>query len=411
MCEQELFYSKGDKVIKYLIVLFVVLLTDTISIPAFRTNMCLVLIALAAMLAYAMHLFANGFIISKEEALNIEGVVFFCVLSQVVNQDYSFAYENKIAITILGFCIVKNIPFIQFKKIYIDIICFIAALTIVVYISTIMGFSWWENLPLVGDDNYHTLIFDVIPPSGQRYRVYGPFWEPGVFQAYLNVALLFSLLQRQIDIKRVILILICILLTFSTTGYICTALIFLIRCVDSDGTTSIRSIILIMAGLLLLIFLINNSYVMTVVFGKFSNSASSYGSLAIRLKDISIYANEYLKNPIFGTGLTKSYNNAVKQYSLNVMYRNFAGSASTSMREFAGIGIYVGVLRLVQGWKFCEKISRKHSTAILMFLLFLIILNTEDYIYSLMFSTLFFYGIVDDVDNIRNKIKFYSYDN
>jgi hypothetical protein len=261
--------------------------------------------------------------------------------------------------------------------------------------TVIIGMSWWNALAVTGDVySYHSLFITMVPVNAaSRYRVYGPFWEPGTYQVYLNIALLFMLFFRKIDMRKLIIFTAAVIATFSTTGYICMFITYVLYFVRITNELKTWHVMLLLLLAVMMFFITTNEYIWTTVMGKFEKGAVGESSLIIRFKNIQFYMNEWLKNPIFGTGVTSSYQNVVSNYSKNTIYKTYAGSTSTTMREFAAMGGIAGSLLLVLWIKFCKKLSSNRFEFLALFLLFMIFLNTEDFIYSMMFNTIFYYAL------------------
>lgn len=386
--------EKRKRAVQYIMVLFVIMATDTVSLPIQNNNVKIIFLLLFGITAYILHLLNYSFVISKTEFYFILMACVFCLLSQLINWDMSFAYEYKIGLMLLGFCIAERIRFEDFSAIYVNIITFIALFSLLVFLSVRLGFSWWTVLPLTNNGEYYSAFFSVVPVNlAYRQRLFGPFWEPGAFQAYLNLAILF-LLESEIDrkkkIRNTLILILALIFTFSTTGYIVLIIVFGIYLNSSGRSISPWQIVVGTILIMGIIYVANNEYIQGVVFNKIYMQDSS---LRIRLKGIEVYFNEWLKRPIFGNGVTSSYNSTIEQFAMSDIYHNFKGTTATTFREFASFGIVVGVLRLIMEFRFVKGMFSNKLTVGLTFVMIMVVLNTEDFIYSLLFNTIFVYGL------------------
>ena len=59
------------------------------------------------------------------------------------------------------------------------------------------GIKFWAWAPSSGDGQYKTLFLYCVDTYGDNGRNNGPFWEPGVFQMYINIAVLFLLYSKK----------------------------------------------------------------------------------------------------------------------------------------------------------------------------------------------------------------------
>ena len=386
--------EKKQRLAEYLIVFFVIMSTDTVSLFIENKNVIIFFIAITGCTGFLWYLLKNHGAINGNFFQFIGGFCICCILAQIVNRDYSLAYELKISMILLSFLIVKRVEFEKFKKAYVNIMCFIAIVSILVFITVKAGMTWWDILPMTNNSEHYSLILSVIPVDmAHRQRLFGPFWEPGVYQCYLNIAILFIVLDKM-DIKKIIKIVIltgAVFMTFSTTGYICLFLIFLVFINKRVGYLSMWQLVIEIIAILTLCFILQNDYIQRVVFEKFQSASDANTSFTFRLKNIKFYFWEGMKKPLFGSGIVPSFEGVVSRYT-SLGY-DYAGSTSTTMREFAGLGGIFTALRLSLQYKFSKKIAPNTICGFFIVLIFLIMLNTEDFIYSLFFNTIFFYSL------------------
>ena len=111
----------------------------------------------------------------------------------------------------------------------------------------------------------------------------------------------------------------------------------------------------------------------------------------------------FLQNPIFGIGLTDAYNQVQKLYEHFGI--DYSGASSTTFREFASMGLYLGTIRLLLQWKFAIKfLNKRMLPVILFFAVILIMLNTEDLCFSLFLNMIFYYAILKVRNNETEKL-------
>lgn len=380
---------------EYFIVFCCIILTDTVTL-VYKNEEKIYLVASVGTLLLLRYLK-----IKKEKKFKISKKIFFSIIfpiifiwfSKIINFDDSLGYEYKIILLFLGSIVVEIIPFKRFIKIYINLMVFITFISLCVYFSIRIGSLWWKILPLTNNgDTYSMIIVGISSNMARLDRNYGPFWEPGVFQVYLNFSFLFQLYKGNSERlwKNVILFL-GLITTFSTTGYICFTIIILCKFLNSK-LCNIKNIVCILCCLIIGIFLFKNDYIQKIVFSKFNSSNISSASFIIRLKDIKIYFVQWIENIFFGAGITASYNKAVDIYMKSI-YSNYKGTTSTTLRELACFGIFPGISRLILQWRFCKIFTKKFYIVIFYFITIMIFLNTEDLIYSFFINTIFYYSL------------------
>ncbi|WP_304206751.1 hypothetical protein [Fusobacterium perfoetens] len=385
---------KKYNVFEHFAVISCILLTDTVTLTYGKEEEVYIFVIIGGLILL------KYLVIKRKEIFKINKKIFFYLIlpiifiyfSKIINFDSSLGYEYKIMLLFLGYIIVEMIPFKRFIKIYINCMTFITFISLCVYFCVIVGDSWWKILPLTNTGDTYSLIFTGIPNNMARLsRNYGPFWEPGVFQVYLNFAFIFQLYKESKErLWKNIILFLGLITTFSTTGYICFAIVVLCKYLKNKLYKA-QNIIYILCSLIIGLVLFKNDYIQEIVFSKFSSSNVSNSSFIIRLKDIKIYFIQWIKNIFFGVGITNSYNRAVEIY-MNSIYSNYKGTTSTTFRELACFGIIPGISRLILQWKFCELFTPKKIIGALYFII-IIFLNTEDLIYSFFINTIFYYSI------------------
>ena len=382
---------------EFLLVILCVMATDTISIPIPTNTMSLILLGIFFVYLLILAVKYRKFILSYEMEIYLVVPCLGILLSQIFNFDLSFSYELKIVLLLFGFVIVSQVEYATFKKAYVDIMLALSIVSLVNFITIQSGINWWTFLPLSNNGGFYVFGVGVVPISSYfKLRNFGPFWEPGVFQAYLNIALMFVLFSNTKRKKiKIIILTTTILTTLSTTGYICMVLLFGVWYLRRGFK---KPIVLVLFLFIFFFIYFVNAPLYETVFGKFSNGSRSFST---RLTDIKIYLSQWINNPVFGLGVSKSISLAEDSYrNLIDLYTYFgeaySGTTSTTFRELACFGTIVGSVRLIVEWKYAKKLSKTRVESALFFLFFMILLNTEDYMYSLMFNTLFFYGVMQN---------------
>lgn len=136
--------------------------------------------------------------------------------------DYSaMAYLRQIVMMICGYCCLSFLG-IKFRYVYFRVITFLAVTSIIMFALQLMGIMFGltvSHYQTIGI--YNVLSFD---SCGIIQRNCGMFWEPGAYQGYLILVLLFfidNLKQLWIEHKKnCILIAIALITTYSTTGFV-----------------------------------------------------------------------------------------------------------------------------------------------------------------------------------------------
>ena len=159
------------------------------------------------------------------------------------------------------------------------------------------------------------------------YRNCGIFWEPGLYQVYLNFILFYYLFKNHDYIKSAFII-INVLTTFSIAGIAVCGVLVLIYLYTSKYKKAFCIALLIFAMLCILILL--------PIFLEVWLNKTETGSFSYRTKDITYGIKVGMQTPIFGSGLSST---AYAEYFLQEMdvYR---GNSNGVINIFLWFGIF-----------------------------------------------------------------------
>ena len=145
--------------------------------------------------------------------------------------------------------------------------------------------------------NYYEIFFtyhynQVLP------RLSGLFWEPGVYQIYLNWALFLYIFEEKENKRELLVLLSSIILTKSTSGY-CIAAVLMVVYINKSRFFSKKN------RMLLTIVGITFASIISavVVYKKVQTTGNDiYGSAFLRFSDISNGLSIFFKYPFTGVG-------------------------------------------------------------------------------------------------------------
>lgn len=260
----------------------------------------------------------------KRQMLNCLIILSFIMFSMVVNRSFASIDLHAIIIVISSYLVIQSFSYEDFLKKYTDCIMVIALFSIVVYFlyKVVPGAfgafprHLWRNHSVL----FVNLWLSVVPVGMQDYfRNFGIFYEPGIFQFYLNTALLIEFFSnKKINVFRVLVLTVAVITTLSTNGYISLVLIFfaygLLVILDSGKKNKIyRKIVffaLLSVSVIIFIILIDKGVIGSRVFEKFSSTKTS-GSYYDRTNAIGYALSKIFQNPLLGVaarGIEDSYN-------------------------------------------------------------------------------------------------------
>lgn len=133
----------------------------------------------------------------------------------------------------------------RFKEVFLAVMTMICVISLVCFVLEIAGVHFHSLLPSTQTGSIG--IYSFLPLSeysNYRHRNCGMFWEPGAFAGYINVAfMLFINNLRKLTKEHkweVIILTLALLTTFSTTGYICFALIVFYYVLNSETNGAVK---------------------------------------------------------------------------------------------------------------------------------------------------------------------------
>lgn len=290
--------------------------------------------------------------------------------SIVVNKSHLYIFLFIITVYLINFGLIARIDlwgqksiFFNFFAVYICIMdlsydkytdkyiyCMVAlaAINVVFWCLGLMGIQFLASNVSYGDG----LIYNMNPFVVYRfalsegawmypaYRNFGMFWEPGCYQSFLNLALLFFV--QKIDVNwmknrkklfEFVVLVITILSTMSTTGYILLAINILILYMRMMKKMNKKTAIIFLCSLGFMAVVLSSS----VIADKFNPSSVNYSSYATRLNDNISGIKVAFHSPIWGLGhISKKYIDTLLSY-------NITANSSGILRTIQEFGIPFGV--------------------------------------------------------------------
>lgn len=319
-------------------------------------------------------------------------VIFTILASMLVNIDITGGYLFKAILLLFGYLFFQHFKREKFIEFFLKTMALISVISIIAFlfsdIITVVGF-----FPIIENTNYYkftSLFFTNIPHSNLfSHRNFGPFWEPGTYQAYLFIALFFSMFMHSRYKKLYsILFTITILTTFSTTGIFSVVLLyagyFLSR-KQSVKTNKLFYLVLLLAAT---IFIFYDSDAVYHIFNKISRGSES-ASFSSRWHSIWGNIIIFFKNPLFGAGL----NGLVEEMNIYLSDHRLYGkffNTNTVLMNFSAFGVVFGTYYFI---RISNVIYRNVSgflagTFVLLSVVF--VLSGENFIFSLLFNLIIF---------------------
>lgn len=281
---------------------------------------------------------------------------------------------------------------------YIKLMRFLCVFSLILYFAAKLipqALTW---LPVVSNVNglpAYNAVFSTICIN-YLIRNQGIFWEPGAYQTFINLAMLFNLFAFKKDrMINLIIFGITIFTTYSTTGYI-VALIILLVFVSHSLSKAERekqrsvlgkvcaAVVLITAGLI-----VYNSLSDTAkfqVFGKISLYIENgrYSSTSVRIDAFTYPFRQFVERPFFGSGTDR-----ISELALSSGYNM---NTNTIVNWFAMFGFFMGIGMNLGLYGLCVRLESKTAVRILLFAAVLLSMSSEDYVRNPSILVFVFYG-------------------
>ena len=256
-----------------------------------------------------------------------------------------------LAYIFVGYFVATRISFDTFSRVFEKTIYFICCFSIVIELIAYIIPSISHIFPIVTNTADHQIVNFVfsgieLNNFGSVFlRNHGIFWEPGVFQIYINFALIIYLFyQKKFSIKKVLIYSLSIFITFSTAGYIVYAVIMLSYFLNSKDFSSInktyrRLFVFLFSAVLLIVLLSETSGILyDKLFSKFD---MQNGSFLARFN--SIVSDFYMvkSSPWIGVGMG-NINKLTEFYARQVLGVYADSNSNGVFYQFAAYGLIFG---------------------------------------------------------------------
>lgn len=383
----------------YLIVLTLIVVSDDTVLFGTNSNSLFIYAKYAILFLLMLYLCTTNKN-NNRASLNLCLSMCACVfISSLFNSDIRLGLVYKCTILLLSCLVTRYIDIKKFSNIFLDIIYIIAVVSIVCTLALMLVpsiFSFAPEIVNSGENTFSNLILYVFPTDLDKVRNYGIFREPGVFQMYISIALIFLIYySNEFSLKKFVVLILSIILTFSTTGYIALFAIICLYFINNRTKYTISS----KNKLLVIIFmLVGIAYVTTktdllssegMVFDKLSNT-ERHTTLA-RMSSVTSNIKMWEESPLLGVGLQKAEDLfpilSLKDYGFASQH-----NTNTFLAELATFGLFYFLLFFF-GIIFISKyIGLKTTERCLIFTVLLILSIGEKLTFSPFFFLMVFYG-------------------
>ena len=378
----------------------------------YRASFLLIPVILYALIFFLREKISFGF--------NFMIVLIFSILSLL---QILFGFNQNILLFFLtfifffGYLLFSNIVKFEFADIYDNLIFIISLISLffffITYNEKLLDF-FINNVaiyfsPLYLDSNVDNLSSSYVSTNILIYnfknfafsynRNSGPFWEPGMFAVFLNIAFFFNLIKfkKLFSFKNIIYIL-TIITTFSTTGYLGMLFIFISYNIfySTSKLRLLYILILLFSSFYLLELDFMQSKIESQILSANIDGASRFGAILIHLQIITDY-------PFIGVG------EGISQYMIK--YTDAESTPNGISLVFVKYGIPIGIFYYVLLLKSCKNIVRHLAPkpnkylGYCLFMLFLILAFSQDITIRHFYLFMIFWGLSFSLDYNRYNYK------
>jgi hypothetical protein len=311
-------------------------------------------------------------------------------------EDVQFVFFRSVrfimAILLLNFIYLKKINFIDELN---SVLYWITIHGLVNFVVVILFFQFLTKIPETNTYSF-LLFFGPENLEGLFRRSQGIFWEPGVFQVYLNIFLFINLfLVSKVNVRLVAMILISVFLTLSTTGIFISFLFIAYYYLMGLKKFKLKQLLIAALVLPFLIGFFNlaANQIEEKLIGKNS------GSFLARNYDTLTGFNLAIANPL-GIGFsTIKYQKIASDdiFNLSPGLETDRGNTNSIATLFYSTGIFWGFVFLFFMYK--QSLFNKHK--ILFYVSVFILLFTEPLLYTPFFILILLSGTVSSKKQLR----------
>lgn len=327
------------------------------------------------------------------------GMCVLVLITGVINSDLRTGYFYKCAIFMLSCLFVQKFSFEEFAHVFEKIMFFFAVTSaFCTGLATINRniFSFFPIFYNSANVGFYNLLICMIPVTGETIRNYSIFREPGVYQMFLMLGLIFhTYYGENFKIYKLIIYLIALVLTYSTTGYFVLIIYMVLYLVKRNHTFSQSkkkyvALFLMIAGVIFLSLKTDLLSSEGVVFDKLDNMKRE--TTIARFASVSVNIDMWLEKPIFGNGLI-SVEERFPQLCL--LRYGFASphNTNTLFNELATYGLLYTLIFTIGFIKLTKRFSERKIEQVMIGLIFLVLLFGEKLTFSPIIYILMFYGL------------------
>lgn len=371
-------YIQSDRKIDIITFLFI-FLTSSYVVARDVIPSSIVIFIWVLILGYLV--FHSRFVHKKAAFVPVLICVMYIVLYAVRENDIIVGIKNLFGLVAASFYIF-NFNIYQIRDSIIRVVKFITIISLVCFASYLL-IPQLNSLLVISKEGISYSCLGIYVHMIGYSRNCGMFWEPGAFQAFINIALLLEISKKKTNNSTILLFCIGVLTTFSTTGYVAvfiTLIIYILTKTDLSASSLGKLLILVLSVFVILVAFKDRifGFSQNTVFGKINTffEYQEYNNTRRTSASARYFAfikpfEVFLQNPLFGVG---SY----KLKELTYFY-TLGNLTCTFVNWLAMYGALYGGIILAGYYKMSRYLLNGKMVALLCFINFFVITMSEDF--------------------------------
>ena len=333
---------------------------------------------------------------SRQRLIVVLSFICLSLMSGLMNRDFNIKYIYEIFLICFALIYVSIVSFDQFVDDFIKVILLFSVSSLGVYLVSVLWRSMLQGLPIVTNTawmRFHNAWISLVPVDENYisiYRNYGIFREPGVFQFFLNLALILLLFRNSqiyTNLKWMCVLIITVLSTISTAGYIVMAILLVTYLGSNSHSKKTRLIVMsiVFSAMLAMVYVDSTE----VMFSKIGNEDNI--SWISRISAITANLSIAAEHPFWGAG----WDNIKIEFAMTVanQYRvNEYHNTNTFFKILAVHGIPFFFVWVVGMWRFVRVINLNRVISFVLFVAMFLSLSNEDMTFNVITWIMVLYG-------------------
>ena len=322
------------------------------------------------------------------------------VLTSLCNFDFRAGYIYKMILLVFGFWVANSFTIIKFAKYYNKVIFLISCVSLVCFVISVIYENIFSLAPCVynlSGDRFRNLFLYVQNISGYAPRNYGLYREPGCYQIFLIVALLFeTYMCERTSILRVSIFSLTLFTTLSSAGILAFIVWLMLHMKHNIASHTSRQqiklwiICFIISLIILMALFLDILPFYWKIFGKFTLTNPSFlarwGSIVINLQI-------WLENFITGSGLS-NIDLLFLNKSIEIFGTIIRDNTNTILAQFAVYGTLYGIFALVGYFRGAWLLGQSFTEKILIIMIIIILSISQNLSFSPLGNVLMMYGLI-----------------